>query len=41
MNISPSITPINPKPKAKSPNNSTDFLSLKNTYELAAADVKK
>ena len=41
MNISPSITPINPKPKAKSPNNITDFLSLKNTYELAAAAVKK
>ena len=41
MNISPSITPINPKPKAKSPNNSTDFLSLKNTYESAAAAVNK
>ena len=41
VNIIPKQVPIIPNPKAKSPNNKTDFLSLKKLYELKAPAVNR
>ena len=40
-NMNPINVPINPNPQANSPKSNTNFLSLKNVYELAATAVKK